>query len=446
MKKSKSGIMMITAMVISMLLIGATGLDLQKMTEAEIEALLKPENYIAVDTLGGGIYRMQYHKIEIDTLGHKDYIIKFMKGEKVAKELELKIGFKETKEETTGIRVDHSARIGDKVYDIKTISLLKDSIYSNPTLYLSQNSTKIAVRWENLIKRSMLEVEKIYEIDSIMKTTVHHVGMRNVDKIEVYNEDGKKMYEVDGVEAGWDKAPEFIGDSWPGMIIDATPYLHIDLLNDDGILLISNSSGEGLFQKSYRLYINEKINLSVKSRGMLDLNSILNKGKYTYFQVLNGLWIYRINRENGRIDSVEYKFEGNIDDAYISKFDGGLIVAVKLTDGYVGESKGGKVLLLDDDLRKKREIELTLQEVLGRMTLSEADSGVILWFRESERNRGIYVNINGEKYQIFNESRKEINFVRGYKTEKGYLYKFRDNNGHSKYMVLNNNKFAKIYE
>ncbi|MDD3804525.1 MAG: hypothetical protein PHW02_09115, partial [bacterium] len=273
MKKSKNGIIIIMAAVVSMLLIGASGMDPKKMTEAEIEALLKPEKYIAVDTLGDS-----------------HYLVKFMKGEKTIKELELKIGFKEYKEiaftQDSNPKSDRMTRI-----------INKDSIYTNPTLYLSQNLTKIAIRWENLIKRE--EIQENWYISDMKKygNYDHRTGLRSVDKIEVYNEAGKKLYEVDGAEAGWDTydlevierglqgdIPEEIQYMDFNLYYSRKPYLEVEIIKDNGYLITASNGGEGFLKKGIGV-ITDKGDVVFKEdvRGMIRGSNLCEDDKNVYF-------------------------------------------------------------------------------------------------------------------------------------------------------------------
>ena len=363
--------------VVSMLLLGASGIDPKKMTEGEIEALLKPEQYIAVDTLG-----------------ESHYLVKFMKGEKTIKELELKIGFKEYKSESLSVRIDHSAKIEGKIFDIRTVSYRKDSIYLNPTIHLSPDNTKIAISWENVIKRNNCEVEKIYELDSIMKTTNNRTGLRSVDKIEVYNEDGNKMYEVDGAEAGWDTydlevierglqgdIPEEIQYMDFKLYYSRKPYLEVEIIKDNGYLITASNSGEGFLKKGIGV-ITDKGDVVFKEdvRGMIRGSNLCEDDKNVYFAyVKEKAEIKRLEKKGKEIgrneigNGIEY---GNFDVFKLG--DRILLIGEKTENIWTGRETGKEIIYYDMNLKEKNRIQLYEEGMYGAKTYANEEKAIMV--------------------------------------------------------------------
>ncbi|MDD3803346.1 MAG: hypothetical protein PHW02_03035 [bacterium] len=270
-------VLFIASILLSML---SSSKEKSIINESDMKAMLQSQKYIEVDTLEDG-----------------SYLVRFMKGEKVVKKLSLKMKFKEYKIDTTSVKVEHSAKINKKIYNIRTIQLVIDSIYLSPSLFtISSDKSKIAIRWENLIKRNYRKVEKIFELDTILYEGDHLIGLRSLSRIEVYNEDGKKQYEIDGMKEGWpelndcrmdDQLEEFHFKNIEGVKKygrNTSPYMFLDYIYEDGSAMVSNSQTEGNNVKQIKIFNKEgKVVLSCNARAWFNEKNMLIEGEEMYF-------------------------------------------------------------------------------------------------------------------------------------------------------------------
>ena len=245
------------------------------INESDMKAMLQPLKYIEVDTMIDG-----------------SYLVRFMKGEKVVKKLSLKMKFKEYKIDTT--IQDSSIK-----WNQMTKIIHNDSIYLNPSLLtISSDKSKIAIRWENLIKRYKIS-EKWYisKNKQYSNSSYNHlIGLRSLSRIEVYNEDGKKQYEIDGSKEGWpelndcrmdDQVEEFHFKNIEGVKKYGTytsPYIFLDYIYEDGTTMVSNSRTEGNNVKQIKIFNKDgKVVLSCNARAWFNENNMLIEDEEMYF-------------------------------------------------------------------------------------------------------------------------------------------------------------------
>ncbi len=351
MKKVVPIIIMITMLII--MSSASSSENNNTITKEEILNLLIPEKHIEVDTIKG-----------------EGYIIRFMEGDEEKKRMELKMKYKEYKEEYLDTVIEHSARIGKKIYDIRTIHVNKDSIYETPDIYISPNRSKILIRWEEVIKRKIGKIEKIIELDTICYEVYHARGLRRVSRIELYDESGARLYKLRGEEIGWEQENRYIYDNIFGgynKISDykkferISPFLYVLYVNNEGDVLITNNKIEGYIYKRYKILNREgRILLNERVLGVLDEEDIERIGKDMYVLLTrDSMELLKIDEkgEIKRVSAIEdYKKVSNRGTELISDNRGRINVIYEERDdvlSYGDKSKGVRVCIYDSELKLK---------------------------------------------------------------------------------------------